>query len=69
MPGDGYPMRLLVPGYQGKMNAKFLRRITAIDQPAMTFFETVFANPAGALHAQMAPTAATQNRGRTGSGR
>jgi sulfane dehydrogenase subunit SoxC len=40
MPGNGYPMRLLVPGYHGNMNVKFLRRIKAIDQPAMTFFET-----------------------------
>ena len=40
MPGNGYPMRLLVPGYQGNMNVKFLRRIKAIDQPAYTFFET-----------------------------
>jgi sulfane dehydrogenase subunit SoxC len=40
MPGNGYPMRLLVPGYQGNMNVKFLRRIKAVDQPAMTFFET-----------------------------
>ena len=40
MPGNGYPMRLLVPGYQGNMNVKFLRRIKAIDQPAMTYFET-----------------------------
>src|ERR1700758_5363784 len=40
MPGNGYPMRLLVPGYQGNMNVKFLRRIKVIDQPAMTFFET-----------------------------
>jgi len=27
MPGNGYPMRLLLPGYQGNMNVKFLRRI------------------------------------------
>jgi sulfane dehydrogenase subunit SoxC len=40
MPGNGYPMRLLVPGYQGNMNVKFLRRIKAIEQPAMSFFET-----------------------------
>jgi sulfane dehydrogenase subunit SoxC len=40
MPGNGYPMRLLVPGYQGNMNVKFLRRLKAIDQPAYTFFET-----------------------------
>ena len=35
MPGNGYPMRLLVPGYQGNMNVKFLRRIKVIDQPAI----------------------------------
>jgi sulfane dehydrogenase subunit SoxC len=40
MPGNGYPMRLLLPGYQGNMNVKFLRRLKAIDQPAMTFFES-----------------------------
>lgn len=40
MPGNGYPMRLLVPGYQGNMNVKFLRRIKAIDQPAMSMFES-----------------------------
>lgn len=40
MPGNGYPMRLLVPGYQGNMNVKFLRRIKAVDQPAMSMFES-----------------------------
>jgi sulfane dehydrogenase subunit SoxC len=40
MPGNGYPMRLLVPGYQGNMNVKFLRRLKAIDQPAYTYFES-----------------------------
>jgi sulfane dehydrogenase subunit SoxC len=39
-PGNGYPMRLLLPGYQGNMNVKFLRRIKLIDQPAMSFYET-----------------------------
>ena len=34
MPGNGYPMRLLLPGYQGNMNVKFLRRLKAVDQPA-----------------------------------
>ncbi|WP_291854718.1 sulfite dehydrogenase [Bradyrhizobium sp.] len=38
-PGTGYPMRLLLPGYQGNMNVKFLRRIKLIDQPAMSFYE------------------------------
>jgi sulfane dehydrogenase subunit SoxC len=40
MPGNGYPMRLLLPGYQGNMNVKYLRRIKAVDQPAMSYFET-----------------------------
>ncbi len=39
MPGNGYPMRLLLPGYEGNMNTKFLRRIKVIDQPAMTYYE------------------------------
>jgi sulfane dehydrogenase subunit SoxC len=39
MPGNGYPMRLLLPGYQGNMNVKFLRRIKVVDQPAMGFYE------------------------------
>jgi sulfane dehydrogenase subunit SoxC len=39
MPGNGYPMRLLLPGYQGNMNVKHLRRIKLIDQPAMSFYE------------------------------
>ena len=39
MPGNGYPMRLLLPGYQGNMNVKFLRRIKVVDQPAIGFYE------------------------------
>ena len=39
MPGNGYPMRLLLPGYQGNMNVKYLRRIKLIDQPSMSFYE------------------------------
>src|SRR6266511_1597748 len=40
MPGNGYPMRLLLPGYEGNMNIKFLRRIKLIDQPSMSYYET-----------------------------
>src|SRR5205809_1656773 len=40
MPGNGYPMRLLVPGYEGNMNIKFLSRIKLVDQPAMSYYET-----------------------------
>jgi len=40
MPGNGYPMRLVLPGYEGNMQVKFLRRIKLIDQPAMTYYES-----------------------------
>jgi sulfane dehydrogenase subunit SoxC len=40
MPANGYPMRLLLPGYQGNMNVKYVRRIKVIDQPAYSYFET-----------------------------
>ncbi|HKA42058.1 MAG TPA: sulfite dehydrogenase [Burkholderiales bacterium] len=39
MPGNGYPMRLLLPGYQGNMNVKFLRRLKLTDGPAMSYYE------------------------------
>jgi sulfane dehydrogenase subunit SoxC len=40
MPGNGYPMRLLLPGWEGNMNVKFLRRLQLVDQPGMTFYES-----------------------------
>jgi sulfane dehydrogenase subunit SoxC len=40
MPGNGYPMRLLLPGYEGNMNVKWLRRLTLTDQAAMTYQES-----------------------------
>ena len=39
MPGNGYPMRLLLPGYQGNMNVKFLRRLKVVEQPSMSYYE------------------------------
>jgi sulfane dehydrogenase subunit SoxC len=39
MPGNGYPMRLLLPGWEGNMNVKWLRRLKLVDQPAMTYYE------------------------------
>lgn len=39
-PSNGYPMRLLVPGYQGNMNVKWLRQIKATAGPSMTRYET-----------------------------
>jgi sulfane dehydrogenase subunit SoxC len=39
MPANGYPMRLLLPGYEGNMNVKYLRRIKLVEEPAMSFYE------------------------------
>ena len=38
-PGQGYPMRLWLPGYEGNMNVKYLRRITLTENPAMSYYE------------------------------
>ena len=40
MPGNGYPMRLLLPGYEGNMNVKWLRRIQLTETPAMSYYES-----------------------------
>jgi sulfane dehydrogenase subunit SoxC len=39
MPGNGYPMRLLLPGYEGNMNVKWLRRLQLTEAPAMSYYE------------------------------
>lgn len=39
-PEQGYPVRLLLPGYEGNMSIKWLRRIKVGDQPFMTREET-----------------------------
>jgi sulfane dehydrogenase subunit SoxC len=39
-PSNGYPVRLLVPGYEGNMNVKWLRRLKLTTGPAMTKDET-----------------------------
>lgn len=39
-PEQGYPLRLLLPGWEGNANVKWLRRLKVIDQPAMTREET-----------------------------
>jgi len=39
-PGQGYPMRLWLPGYEGNMNVKFLRRIKLLPGPTMSRDET-----------------------------
>jgi len=46
MPGNGFPMRLLLPGWEGNLNIKFLRRIKLVTDPAMTFWESqVYTEP------------------------
>ena len=39
-PEQGYPLRLIVPGYEGNMNIKWLRRLEVSDAPFMTREET-----------------------------
>jgi sulfane dehydrogenase subunit SoxC len=39
-PEQGYPVRLVVPGWEGNVNVKWLRRLHVLDQPAMTRDET-----------------------------
>ncbi len=40
MPANGYPMRLFLPGWEGNMSIKWLRRIQVTDTPGMTFPES-----------------------------
>ncbi|WP_333003136.1 sulfite dehydrogenase [Vibrio coralliilyticus] len=35
-PAQGYPMRLFLPGWEGNMNVKWLRRLELTDRPAYT---------------------------------
>jgi sulfane dehydrogenase subunit SoxC len=39
-PSNGYPVRLLLPGFEGNMNVKWLRRLKLVESPAMTKDET-----------------------------
>ncbi len=39
-PENGYPVRLLLPGYEGNMSVKWLRRLKVTNAPAMTKDET-----------------------------
>ena len=39
-PEQGYPLRLLLPGYQGNMNVKWLRRLKVTNEPTHTKDET-----------------------------
>ena len=39
-PEQGYPMRLWLPGYEGNMNVKYLRRLKLTAEPAMSYYES-----------------------------
>jgi sulfane dehydrogenase subunit SoxC len=39
-PEQGYPLRLFVPGWEGNISIKWLRRVKVVDQPYMTREET-----------------------------
>ncbi len=39
-PEQGYPLRLMIPGFEGNMNIKWLRRLEISDAPFMTREET-----------------------------
>jgi len=39
-PGQGYPMRLFTPGFEGNTSVKWLRSIHVSDRPAMSALET-----------------------------
>lgn len=41
-PQQGYPLRLVVPGWEGNINIKWLHRLHVIDEPAMTRDEAAF---------------------------
>jgi sulfane dehydrogenase subunit SoxC len=41
-PEQGYPLRLVVPGWEGNVNVKWLGRIQVVDQPYMTRDEAAY---------------------------
>lgn len=41
-PEQGYPIRLIVPGWEGNVNVKWLHRLHVADRPAMSVKETAY---------------------------
>jgi len=41
-PEQGYPLRLIVPGWEGNTNVKWLHRLNVLDRPAMSSEETAY---------------------------
>ena len=44
-PENGYPLRLIVPGWEGNVNVKWLRRLKVVDRPYMTRMESTGTPP------------------------
>jgi sulfane dehydrogenase subunit SoxC len=40
-PENGYPLRLIVPGWTANIDVKWLRRLTVVDRPYLTRMDTV----------------------------
>jgi sulfane dehydrogenase subunit SoxC len=40
-PEQGFPIRLIVPGFEGPFNVKYLKHIKVVDQPYMTWNESM----------------------------
>src|SRR2546425_12941358 len=40
-PENGYPLRLVVPGFTGNINVKWLRRLKVVDRPYLTRMDGV----------------------------
>jgi sulfane dehydrogenase subunit SoxC len=40
-PENGYPLRLIVPGWTGNINVKWLRRLTLVNRPYLTRMDVV----------------------------
>lgn len=60
-PDHGFPLRLIVPGFEGIYNVKWLRRIKVVEQPYVTFQEHArFLSPAAEetayTHVEYGPT-------------
>ena len=48
-PSNGYPMQLLLPGYEGNMNVKWLRRIKLVESPVGAIIASSIALASGML--------------------
>ena len=53
-PANGFPIRLVMPGFEGNLNTKWLRRLKFGNQPWMTRWET-------ARYTQLLPMARPSN--------